>query len=82
MSVRQRLFKGENDAATGFVLSEGAGVLTLAAEEAVKAHGLRPRAEVLGVGWGGPLPGSAAAAGLGAGLSQLRMGQSPCRGTT
>jgi 3-oxoacyl-[acyl-carrier-protein] synthase II len=35
----------------GFVLAEGAGVLTLAAEEAVKAHGLRPRAEVLGVGW-------------------------------
>ena len=35
----------------GFVLSEGAGVLVLAAEEAVKAHGLTPRAEILGVGW-------------------------------
>ena len=35
----------------GFVLSEGAGVLVLAAEDAVAAHGLHPRAEVLGVGW-------------------------------
>lgn len=35
----------------GFVLSEGAGVVVLAAEEAIKAHGLTPRAEVLGVGW-------------------------------
>lgn len=35
----------------GFVLSEGAGVVILAAEEVVKAHGLTPRAEVLGVGW-------------------------------
>ena len=35
----------------GFVLSEGAGVLVLAAEEMVSAYGLTPRAEVLGVGW-------------------------------
>lgn len=35
----------------GFVLSEGAGVLVLAAEDVIKAHGLEPRAEVLGVGW-------------------------------
>jgi 3-oxoacyl-[acyl-carrier-protein] synthase II len=35
----------------GMVLSEGAGVLVLAAEEAVRAHGLFARAEVLGVGW-------------------------------
>lgn len=35
----------------GFVLAEGAGVLVLAADEAVAAHGLTPRAEVLGVGW-------------------------------
>ncbi len=35
----------------GFVLSEGAGVLVLAAEEMVAAHGLEPKAEVLGVGW-------------------------------
>ena len=35
----------------GFVLAEGAGVLVLAAEEAVAAHGLTARAEVLGVGW-------------------------------
>ncbi len=35
----------------GFVLSEGAGVLVLAAEEAIKAHGMTPLAEVLGVGW-------------------------------
>ncbi|MBP7139293.1 MAG: beta-ketoacyl-[acyl-carrier-protein] synthase family protein, partial [Syntrophaceae bacterium] len=35
----------------GFVLSEGAGVVVLAAEEVIKAHGLEPRAEVLGVGW-------------------------------
>ena len=34
----------------GFVLSEGAGVLVLAAQKAIKAHGLTPRAEVLGVG--------------------------------
>jgi 3-oxoacyl-[acyl-carrier-protein] synthase II len=35
----------------GIVLGEGCGVLVLAAEEAVKAHGLVPRAEVLGIGW-------------------------------
>lgn len=35
----------------GFVLSEGAGVIVLAAEEVISAHGLTPRAEVLGVGW-------------------------------
>lgn len=35
----------------GFVLAEGGGALVLAAEEALAAHGLTPRAEVLGVGW-------------------------------
>jgi 3-oxoacyl-[acyl-carrier-protein] synthase II len=35
----------------GFVLAEGAGVLVLAAEEAVRAHGLKGLAEVCGVGW-------------------------------
>lgn len=35
----------------GFVLSEGAGVLVLAAQETIKTHGLTPLAEVLGVGW-------------------------------
>lgn len=35
----------------GFVLAEGAGVLVLAAEEAVRAHGLTARAEIAGVGW-------------------------------
>src|SRR3989339_1129806 len=35
----------------GFVLSEGAGVIVLAAEEMLSRHGLRPRAEVMGVGW-------------------------------
>lgn len=35
----------------GFVLAEGGGVLILAADEMVNALGLRPRAEVLGVGW-------------------------------
>ena len=35
----------------GFVFSEGGGVVVLAAEEAVASHGLRARAEVLGVGW-------------------------------
>lgn len=35
----------------GFVLAEGGGALVLAAGEAVKAHGLQARAEVLGVGW-------------------------------
>ncbi|MFW6177144.1 MAG: beta-ketoacyl-[acyl-carrier-protein] synthase family protein [Desulfohalobiaceae bacterium] len=35
----------------GMVLSEGCGVLVLAAEEAAKAYGLWPKAEVLGVGW-------------------------------
>jgi 3-oxoacyl-[acyl-carrier-protein] synthase II len=34
----------------GFVLSEGGGVLVLAADEMVKANGLSPRAEVLGMG--------------------------------
>lgn len=33
------------------VLSEGAGVLVLAAEEMLSVYGLRPRAEVLGIGW-------------------------------
>jgi len=35
----------------GFVLSEGGGVLVLAAEEMLSAYGLTSRAEVLGVGW-------------------------------
>lgn len=35
----------------GFVLSEGAGVLVLAAEEMLSVYGLKPKAEVLGVGW-------------------------------
>jgi 3-oxoacyl-[acyl-carrier-protein] synthase II len=35
----------------GFVLSEGAGVLVLAAEEAAAALGLTPKAEVAGIGW-------------------------------
>jgi 3-oxoacyl-[acyl-carrier-protein] synthase II len=35
----------------GFVLAEGAAALVLAAEEAVKAHGLRAVAEVAGIGW-------------------------------
>ncbi|NLN61167.1 MAG: beta-ketoacyl-[acyl-carrier-protein] synthase family protein [Deltaproteobacteria bacterium] len=35
----------------GFVIAEGAGVLILAAEESIKAHGLHARAEVMGVGW-------------------------------
>jgi 3-oxoacyl-[acyl-carrier-protein] synthase II len=35
----------------GFVLAEGAAAVVLAAEEAVKAHGLRAVAEVAGIGW-------------------------------
>jgi 3-oxoacyl-[acyl-carrier-protein] synthase II len=35
----------------GFVLAEGAGVLVLAAEEVMQAHGLEVRAEVRGIGW-------------------------------
>jgi len=35
----------------GFVLSEGGGVLVLAAEEMLSTYGLVPRAEVLGIGW-------------------------------
>jgi len=35
----------------GFVLSEGGGVLVLAAEEMLGPLGLTPRAEVMGVGW-------------------------------
>lgn len=35
----------------GIVLSEGAGVVVLAAEEAVTTWGLTPKAEVMGVGW-------------------------------
>lgn len=35
----------------GFVLSEGAGVVVLAADEAIAAYGLIPKAEVLGIGW-------------------------------
>ncbi len=35
----------------GFVLAEGAGVLVLAAEDAVRSLGLTPRAEIAGIGW-------------------------------
>jgi len=35
----------------GFVLAEGAAVLVLAAEEAAAGLGLKPRAEVAGIGW-------------------------------
>jgi 3-oxoacyl-[acyl-carrier-protein] synthase II len=35
----------------GFVLSEGAGVVVLAAEELLRVYGLKPKAEVLGIGW-------------------------------
>ncbi|BHH82323.1 3-oxoacyl-[acyl-carrier-protein] synthase 2 [Desulforhopalus sp. 52FAK] len=35
----------------GFVLSEGAGVLVLAAEEAAESLGLTAKAEVAGIGW-------------------------------
>ncbi len=35
----------------GIVLSEGAGVVVLAAEEAMNMWGLKPKAEVMGVGW-------------------------------
>ncbi len=35
----------------GFILSEGAGVLVLAAEDALQAHGLTPKAEIAGIGW-------------------------------
>lgn len=35
----------------GFVLSEGGGALVLAAEEMLTAHGLTPKAEVIGIGW-------------------------------
>ena len=35
----------------GFVLAEGGAVLVLASEDAVHAHGLKPRAEVAGIGW-------------------------------
>ena len=35
----------------GIVLSEGAGVIVLAAEEMLKAWGLNPKAEIMGVGW-------------------------------
>jgi len=43
-----RPFSGDRK---GFVLSEGAGVVVLAAEAVIKSHGLTARAEVLGVGW-------------------------------
>ncbi len=35
----------------GFVLAEGGGVVVLAADEMVADLGLKPRAEVLGIGW-------------------------------
>jgi 3-oxoacyl-[acyl-carrier-protein] synthase II len=35
----------------GFVLAEGAAAVVLAAEDVVAAHGLRPIAEVAGIGW-------------------------------
>ncbi len=35
----------------GIVLSEGAGVVVLAAEEMLSTYGLTPKAEVVGIGW-------------------------------
>jgi len=35
----------------GFVLSEGAGVVILAAEDMVRSYGLTAKAEVMGIGW-------------------------------
>jgi 3-oxoacyl-[acyl-carrier-protein] synthase II len=35
----------------GFVLSEGAGVVVLAAAESLARYGLTPKAEVMGIGW-------------------------------
>ena len=35
----------------GMVISEGGGVLVLAAEEMLAVYGLEPKAEVLGIGW-------------------------------
>lgn len=35
----------------GFVLSEGAGVLLLGAEDAIQSLGLKKRAEIAGIGW-------------------------------
>ena len=35
----------------GFVLSEGAGVIVLAADDVIATYGLTPRAEILGIGW-------------------------------
>jgi 3-oxoacyl-[acyl-carrier-protein] synthase II len=35
----------------GFVLAEGAAVLVLAADEVARHHGLRPLAEIAGIGW-------------------------------
>lgn len=35
----------------GFVISEGAAVLVLAADETLATYGLTPKAEVMGIGW-------------------------------
>lgn len=35
----------------GIVLSEGAGIVVLAAEDSLSTYGLTPKAEVMGVGW-------------------------------
>ena len=35
----------------GFVFSEGGGVLVLAAEDTLSTYGLKPKAEVMGIGW-------------------------------
>ncbi len=35
----------------GFVLSEGAGVIVLAADESLSPYGLQAKAEVMGIGW-------------------------------
>jgi 3-oxoacyl-[acyl-carrier-protein] synthase II len=35
----------------GFVLSEGAGVVVLTAEETARHYGLKAKAEVMGIGW-------------------------------
>lgn len=47
-SQASRPFSGDRK---GFVLSEGGGVLVLAAEDMIKTYGLSAKAEVMGIGW-------------------------------
>ncbi len=51
MTIRAQASRPFSVDRKGMILSEGAGVLVLAAEEMTRPLGLAPKAEVMGIGW-------------------------------